>query len=87
MNHLTRTLALELGPLDIRVNAVAPGATRTDTGDQIIRAHGEKNFVAVTPLGRAGEPSDVAHTVCWLASEAAIWVTDQIVETPGGMAL
>ena len=87
MNHLTRTLALELGPLDIRVNAVAPGATRTDIGDQIIRARGEKNFVAVTPLGRVGEPSDVAHTVCWLASEATHWVTSQLVEASGGMTL
>jgi NAD(P)-dependent dehydrogenase (short-subunit alcohol dehydrogenase family) len=87
LNHLTRTMALELGPLGIRVNAVAPGATRTDMGDEIIEAHGEENFAATTALGRVGEPFDIAQSVFFLSSREAGWLTGQIVESSGGMAL
>jgi meso-butanediol dehydrogenase/(S,S)-butanediol dehydrogenase/diacetyl reductase len=87
LSHLTRLLALELGPLGIRVNAVAPGATRTDLVDELIATHGEANLVAMTPLGRIGVPADIAETVCFLASRKSAWVTGQIVEVTGGMLL
>jgi NAD(P)-dependent dehydrogenase (short-subunit alcohol dehydrogenase family) len=87
LSHLTRLLAVELGPLGIRVNAVAPGATRTAMADDIIATHGEEAIVGMTPLGRVGEPSDVAETVSFLAGRKSGWVTGQIVEVTGGMLL
>lgn len=87
LSHLTRLLAVELGPLGIRVNAVAPGATRTAMADDIIATYGEESVVAMTPLGRVGEPSDIAETVSYLASKKSGWVTGQIIETTGGMLL
>ncbi len=87
LSHLTRVLAVELGPLGIRVNAVAPGATRTDLANDIIQAHGEDTIAAMTPLGRVGEPADIAGTVSYLAGRDSDWVTGQIIEATGGMLL
>ena len=87
LSHLTRLLAVELGPLGIRLNAVAPGATRTAMADDIIASYGEDAIIAMTPLGRVGEPSDVAETVNYLAGRKSGWVTGQIVEATGGMLL
>jgi len=87
LNHLTKTSAIELGPLGIRVNSVSPGATRTDIGDKIINEIGEDNFEQMTPLRRVGTPSDIAKTVVFLLSDEADWVTGQIVEASGGMSL
>lgn len=88
--QLTRTLATELGPHSIRVNAVAPGWIRTPMterhdADQQQRA--EAAMVRVSPLGRVGEPMDVAHTVLHLASDASAFMTGQILRPNGGVAM
>lgn len=87
LNQLTRVLAKELGPLGIRVNAVAPGATKTEMGDDALSAFGEEAFVSMTPVGRVGEPSDIAQSVYFLASPEGAWITGQILEASGGMSL
>ena len=83
LDHLTQVLAVELGPLGIRVNAVAPGMTRTDMAEPYIN----DEMTAMTPLGRVGEPVDIAGLVFLLTSANARWVTGQIVDASGGLSL
>ena len=83
LGGLTKVMALELGPLGIRVNAVAPGqiATRmTGQEDQ------EPNAINV-PLGRAGRARDVGELIAWLASERASYVTGASYVVDGGLSL
>ena len=87
LHHLSTICAIELGPLGIRVNAVSPGATRTDMGGVAIDAFGERAFEQMTPLQRVGIPSDIAKAVFYVASEDAGWVTGQVIEASGGMSL
>ena len=80
---LTRSLALEVAPSGIRVNAVAPGCIETD----MVRVLGEETrtmLVEETPLGRLGTPEDIAHAVAFLASEKASFLTGQILTADGG---
>jgi NAD(P)-dependent dehydrogenase (short-subunit alcohol dehydrogenase family) len=87
--QLTKTLATEVGRHGIRVNAVAPGWIRTPMTDR----HGETQaqteaFMArMSPLGRVGEPEDIAHAVLHLASDAAMFTTGQILRPNGGVAM
>ncbi|MCX4965230.1 SDR family oxidoreductase [Streptomyces sp. NBC_00654] len=88
--QLTKTLATELGPHSIRVNAVAPGWIRTpmtDRHDAEQQHRAEAMMVRVSPLGRVGEPEDVAHTVLHLASDASAFMTGQILRPNGGVAM
>lgn len=82
INGLTKSLARELGKDNIRVNAVAPGVTRTD----MVAALPEemvKNLAATIPLGRVGEPEDVANAFLYLASDLASYVTGEILSVDG----
>lgn len=81
----TRILAQELGPRRIRVNAVAPGPTETDLLQvpEEIRAY----IVSRTVMGRVGLPTDIAKVVAFLASDAAGWVTGQVIGADGGLRL
>ncbi|WP_171166020.1 SDR family oxidoreductase [Streptomyces sp. I05A-00742] len=79
---MTLVLARELGPRGITANCVLPGLTR-DTGAPLTRELTEE-YVSQTPLGRLGDPGDVADVVGFLASDAARWVTGQIVGAGGG---
>ena len=88
MHHATKILAVELGPLGIRCNAVAPGFTRSEMTGPIFGAPATmKWFLEHTALGRAGEPEDVARVVAFLASDDAGWVTGQTITASGGLLL
>ena len=82
VNGLTKSLARELGRDNIRVNAVAPGVTKTDMvaalPDEMI-----KPLIATIPLGRVGEPEDVANAFLFLASDMASYVTGEILSVDG----
>lgn len=83
--HMTRHLALELAP-GVRVNAVAPGVVRTRLAEALWRDH-EDAVVSDTPLGRLADPADVADAVLFLVSDAARWVTGDVLPVDGGQAL
>lgn len=88
--QLTKTLATEVGRHGIRVNAVAPGWIRTpmtDRHDADAQAHTEGLMVRMSPLGRVGEPEDIAHAVLHLASDASAFTTGQILRPNGGVAM
>ncbi|MEV0323141.1 SDR family NAD(P)-dependent oxidoreductase [Streptomyces sp. NPDC050658] len=88
--QLTKTLATEVGPHGIRVNAVAPGWIRTPMThrhDSEAQAHTEGIMVRMSPLGRVGEPEDIAHAVLHLASDASAFTTGQILRPNGGVAM
>ena len=82
VNGMTKSLARELGKDNIRVNAVAPGVTRTDMvaalPDSVIQP-----LIATIPLGRVGEPEDVANAFLFLASDMASYVTGEILSVDG----
>jgi 3-oxoacyl-[acyl-carrier protein] reductase len=83
---MTRTWARELGRYNIRVNAVAPGCIATD----MIRSIPEKaleSMVAHTPLGRMGEPDDIAEAYVWLASDRARFVHGAVLSVDGGLVV
>ncbi|MDO5403753.1 MAG: SDR family NAD(P)-dependent oxidoreductase [Eubacteriales bacterium] len=84
VNGLTWSLARELGPSNIRVNAVAPGITRTDMvaalPDQVIQP-----LIQRIPLHRVGEPEDVANAFLFLASDMASYVTGEVLSVDGAM--
>ncbi|MER5211871.1 SDR family oxidoreductase [Streptomyces sp. NPDC002838] len=80
--HLTRQLAGELAPR-VRVNSVSPGLVRTEMA-RFVWERGEDEVAAGLPLGRIGEPGDIARAVVWLASDAAQWVTGADLVVDGG---
>ena len=88
LNQLTRVLATELGPKGIRVNAVAPGLTDTEIAAEAVNNEAyAAALVQITPLGRVGQPIDVARVIVFLASDEAAWVTGQVVDASGGFWL
>jgi len=85
---MSMTLANELGTRGITVNAVAPGATRTATNGSSFEAPGLTELItATTALGRLGTADDVADVVAFLASDAARWITGQVIDASGGLFL
>lgn len=86
VNSITRVLAKELGPRQIRVNAVNPGPILTEGFEAAgFQASGAaEQMVKSTPLGRIGKPQDVADVVTFLASEEARWLTGSLIDAAGG---
>ncbi|GAA1480069.1 SDR family oxidoreductase [Gordonia sinesedis] len=83
--RLTEELAWELGPTGIRVNAVAPGIVRTKFAEALIAGDNEDRAARTYPLGRLGEPEDVARAVAFLAGPDAAWITGDTLRVDGGV--
>eukprot|EP00877_Chromochloris_zofingiensis_P005984 jgi/Chrzof1/1639/Cz10g15110.t1 len=89
VNNLTRCMSLALAPHKIRVNAIGPGSIRTEVLASVVsdKAAMEK-VLSRTPLGRIGEPEEIGSVAAFLASDAASYITGQVVYVDGGrMAL
>jgi NAD(P)-dependent dehydrogenase (short-subunit alcohol dehydrogenase family) len=91
LDQLTRCLALELAPHGVRVNAVNPGVVRTNlhrTGGMPEERYSAflEHSKTTHPLGRVGEPADVAHLIAFLASDSAGWITGETIAVDGGRA-
>ncbi|QIJ73389.1 glucose 1-dehydrogenase [Methylobacterium sp. NI91] len=87
LNGISGVLANELAPRKIRVNTVSPGYVVTEGTHTagIAGSEMEAGLVAQTPLGRAGQPDDIARVVAFLASDDARWVTGEVINASGGV--
>ena len=87
VDAITGVLAIELGPRKIRVNAINPGGVETEGTHSagIAGSDFEKAFIAQTPLGRIGQPDDIADIAVFLASDEARWLTGQKLLASGGL--
>lgn len=86
LHHLTRVLAAEIGSRGITCNTIAPGPFRSKMMEKTLSDH-EDTFLAKSPMGRIGEPDDVAGAVIYLASRAGSYVTGALLTLDGGLNL
>jgi NAD(P)-dependent dehydrogenase (short-subunit alcohol dehydrogenase family) len=85
---MTKTLAFELGPARIRVNAIAPGLIDTKLASALVKDQGiSETWMNRTPAGRVGQPSEIAGAALFLASAAASYVTGEVLTVDGGTTL
>jgi len=89
LDTITKSLAKELGPRKIRVNAINPGMVETEGARSlgIIGSDMEKQTIATTPLGRIGQPEDIALPTVFLATEDARWITGETIFVSGGSSI
>ena len=80
---LSRTAAVEFGPLGVRVNTLAPGAIRTDMNHELIEEVGTDRFEAWIPLGRVGSVDEVADVAAFLASDDSRYVSGSTIVVDG----
>jgi len=88
LDAITIALSKELGAKNVRINSILPGATETEGARSAGVTAGseyEKMFIANTPLGRRGQPEDIAKAVVFLASDDAAWITGEQISVSGGM--
>jgi 3-oxoacyl-[acyl-carrier protein] reductase len=82
---ITSVLAKELAPKKIRVNSLNPGMVSTEGSASFIGSDFEKGLVAQTPLGRIGQPEDIAAVAVFLASQDSAWLTGEVIFASGGL--
>jgi NAD(P)-dependent dehydrogenase (short-subunit alcohol dehydrogenase family) len=87
LNGITQSLARELGPMKIRVNAIAPGPTDTEATRSVVPEAVLQQLVAQMPLARQGRPEDLVGTCLFLLSDASAWLTGQILNVDGGQIM
>jgi len=87
IDNITKVLAKELGPKKIRINVIAPGITETEGNYEmgIIGGDIEKQMLPLIPLGRIGQPEDIAKVAVFLSSDAAGWITGERITVSGGL--
>ncbi len=88
LDAITIALSKELGAKNVRINSILPGATETEGATSAGVTAGseyEKMFIAKTPLGRRGQPADIAKVAVFLASDNAAWITGEQISVSGGM--
>lgn len=83
LHHLTRTLAVDLGPQQITVNAIAPGFFQSRMTDYVLKEFGQ-DIAADSPLGRAGEPEEIAGALLYLVSRAGAYTNGIVLPVDGG---
>ena len=83
VNHMVANLAHDFGP-EVRVNAVGPGATRTDALNTVLTPEIEKKMLANTPIQRLGEADDIAGAMLYFAAPISTWVSGQTIFVNGG---
>lgn len=84
IGHLTRNIAFDLGPRGIRVNAIAPGATKAAALATVLTPEIEAKMLEHTPIKRLGEPNDMAYAALFLCSPASSWISGQVLTVSGG---
>jgi 3-oxoacyl-[acyl-carrier protein] reductase len=86
VDAITRSLAAELGPRNIRVNSILPGPVETE-GTSVMPGVNDffSGLAAQTPLGRVGQPQEIANTVAFLAADESGWITGQTIYASGGL--
>lgn len=87
LNGITQSLARELGPRRIRVNAIAPGPTDTEATRSVVPEGAVKHILSTMPLSRMGRPEDIVGACLFLLSDEAAWITGQIVNVDGGQIM
>jgi NAD(P)-dependent dehydrogenase (short-subunit alcohol dehydrogenase family) len=87
VDMIVRCAALELGPWNVRVNAIQPGYVPHATLDAVFPEPLQRDLIARTPLGRAGSPEDIGALVVHLARAESAWITGQVIAVDGGMTV
>ena len=87
LNGITQSLARELGPRGIRVNAIAPGPTDTEATRSVVPEPIAKQILSSMPLSRMGRPEDIVGACLFLLSDDAAWITGQVVNVDGGQIM
>ena len=83
INHMVANLAFDFGP-EVRINAVGPGAIETNALESVLTPEIEKRMLSHTPLGRLGQPDDIAGAVLYFAAPISSWVSGQTLFVNGG---
>jgi len=86
VNGITQAVARELGHMNIRVNAIAPGPTDTEALKKTAGAAAD-HIVKQLPLARVGQPADHVEMLLFLLSDAASWITGQVINVDGGQIM
>lgn len=84
LNHMAANLAFDFGPMNVRINNVGPGATKTHALATVLTPEIEAKMLEHTPIKRLGEVSDIAGAVLYFAAPISSWVSGQVLFVNGG---